>query len=135
MGGLYSATVVAGVHHMYTVIDVGQLGLYGVTYWLPLASAANIAQGAATLAVALNCAKKSEPTLRDDMVDFGIPLFANIHLCGSVLTEVFFVMTVSKILYGTIPPVGTMLLFCLLLGYSPSGRPACREERSWHPWG
>lgn len=53
MGSLYSATVVAGVHHMYTVIDVGQLGLYGVTYWLPLASAANIAQGAATLAVAL----------------------------------------------------------------------------------
>ncbi len=53
MGGLYSLTVVAGVHHMYTVIDVGQLGLYGVTYWLPLASAANIAQGAATLAVAL----------------------------------------------------------------------------------
>lgn len=53
MGGLYLTTVVAGVHHMYTVIDVGQLGLYGVTYWLPLASAANIAQGAATLAVAL----------------------------------------------------------------------------------
>ena len=53
MGGLYSTTVVAGVHHMYTVIDVGQLGLYGMTYWLPLASAANIAQGAATLAVAL----------------------------------------------------------------------------------
>ena len=35
MGGLYSLTVVAGVHHMYTVIDVGQLGLYGRTYWLP----------------------------------------------------------------------------------------------------
>ena len=53
MGGLYSLTVVAGVHHMYTVIDVGQLGLYGRNYWLPLASAANIAQGAAALAVAL----------------------------------------------------------------------------------
>lgn len=53
MGGLYSLTVVAGVHHMYTVIDVGQLAKYGLTYWLPLASAANIAQGAATLAVAL----------------------------------------------------------------------------------
>ena len=53
MGGLYSLTVVAGVHHMYTLIDVGQLGLYGKTYWLPLASAANIAQGAAALAVAL----------------------------------------------------------------------------------
>ena len=34
------------------------------------------------------------------MVNFGIPLFANIHLCGSVLTEVFFVMTISQILYG-----------------------------------
>ncbi len=53
MGGLYSTTVVAGVHHMYTLIDVGQIGLYGKTYWLPLASAANIAQGAAALAVAL----------------------------------------------------------------------------------
>ena len=52
MGGLYSTTVVAGIHHMYTVIDMGQLSMYGVTYWLPLASAANMAQGAATLAVA-----------------------------------------------------------------------------------
>lgn len=58
MGGLYSATVVAGVHHMYTVIDVAQLGLYGKTYWLPLASAANIAQGAAALAVALKTRNK-----------------------------------------------------------------------------
>ena len=53
MGGLYSTTVVAGVHHMYTVIDVGQLAQFGFTYWLPLASAANMAQGAATLAVGL----------------------------------------------------------------------------------
>ena len=53
MGGLYSTTVVAGIHHMYTVIDMGQLSMYGVTYWLPLASAANMAQGAAPLAVAL----------------------------------------------------------------------------------
>lgn len=53
MGALYAPTVVAGVHHMYTIIDVGQLAQYGVTYWLPLASAANLAQGAATLAVAV----------------------------------------------------------------------------------
>ena len=57
------------------------------------------------------------------MVDFGIPLFANIHLCGSVLTEVFFVMTVSKILYGSIPSVGTMILFCALLGIFAIGAP------------
>jgi len=53
MGGAYATTVVSGIHHMYTVIDVGQLTKYGLTYWLPLASAANVGQGAATLAVAL----------------------------------------------------------------------------------
>lgn len=53
MGGIYSSTVVAGVHHMYTVIDMGQLAQYGLTYWLPIASAANVAQGGACLAVAL----------------------------------------------------------------------------------
>ena len=53
MGALYAPTVVAGIHHMYTIIDVGQLAKYVVTYWLPLASAANLAQGAATLAVAV----------------------------------------------------------------------------------
>lgn len=53
MGAFYAPTVVAGVHHMYTVIDVGQLAKFGLTYWLPLASAANLAQGAATLAVAV----------------------------------------------------------------------------------
>lgn len=92
---------------------------YGPAY----ITAVGTMSSAATLAVALRCAKKSEPTLRDDMVDFGIPLFANIHLCGSVLTEVFFVMTVSKILYGTIPPLGTMILFCVLLGVFAIGAP------------
>ena len=43
MGGLYAITVVAGIHHMYTLIDVGQLAKFGYTYWLPLASAANVA--------------------------------------------------------------------------------------------
>lgn len=78
---------------------------------------------AATLAVALECAGKATPPLRRDMVGFGIPLFANIHLCGSVLTEVFFCMTVSQILYGTIPDLGTMVLFSLLLGVFAIGAP------------
>ena len=92
---------------------------YGPAYITAVGTMAS----AATLAVALRCAKKSEPTLRGDMVDFGIPLFANIHLCGSVLTEVFFVMTVSKVLYETIPSVGTMIIFCLLLGVFAIGAP------------
>ena len=53
MGALYAPTVVTGIHHMYTIIDLGQIQEFGCTYWLPLASAANIAQGAAALAVAL----------------------------------------------------------------------------------
>lgn len=92
---------------------------YGPAY----ITAVGTMSSAATLAVALRCAKKSEPTLRDDMVDFGIPLFANIHLCGSVLTEVFFVMTVSKILYGALPTLPNMILFCLLLGIFAIGAP------------
>ncbi|WP_430736090.1 PTS transporter subunit EIIC [Pseudoflavonifractor capillosus] len=58
MGGLYATTVVSGIHHMYTIIDLGQLGAYGLTFWLPLASAANVAQGAAALAVALKTRDK-----------------------------------------------------------------------------
>lgn len=53
MGSLYAPTVVTGIHHMYTIIDLGQIKEFGCTYWLPLASSANIAQGAAALAVAL----------------------------------------------------------------------------------
>ena len=74
------------------------------------------------LAVALQCASRAKP-LRKDLVNFGIPLFANIHLCGSVLTEVFFCMAVSKILYGSVPTPGTMVLFCLLLGVFAIGAP------------
>ncbi len=53
MGLFYAPTVVTGIHQMYTTIDLGQIAAYGATYWLPLASAANIAQGAAALAVAV----------------------------------------------------------------------------------
>jgi len=70
---------------------------YGPAYL----TAVGTMSSAATLAVALDCARKSK-VLRKDMVSFGIPLFANIHLCGSVLTEVFFCMTISKILYGAL---------------------------------
>ena len=91
---------------------------YGPAY----ITAVGTMSSAATLAVALRCARKSS-VLRKDMVDFGIPLFANVHLCGSVLTEVFFVMTVSQILYGSIPSLGTMILFCVLLGIFAIGAP------------
>lgn len=108
---------VAGAYSGCNPLDI--LKNYGPAY----ITAVGTMSSAATLAVALRCAKKSEPPLRDDMVDFSIPLFANIHLCGSVLTEVFFVMTVSKVLYGSIPSPGTMILFCALLGVFAIGAP------------
>ena len=91
---------------------------YGPAYL----TAVGTMSSAATLSVALDGARKSK-VLRRDMVDFGIPLFANIHLCGSVLTEVFFCMTISKMLYGQLPSLGTMILFCLLLGIFAIGAP------------
>ena len=107
---------VAGAYSGKNPIEV--VKHYGPAY----ITAVGTMSSAATLAVALRCAKKSS-VLRKDMVDFGIPLLANIHLCGSVLTEVFFVMTVSQILYGKIPSVGTMILFCVLLGIFAIGAP------------
>jgi Na+/H+-dicarboxylate symporter len=101
----------------------GRSGIEVVKHYGPAyLTAVGTMSSAATLAVALDCARKSK-NLRPDMVDFGIPLFANIHLCGSVLTEVFFVMTVSKVLYGKLPAAGTMVLFCLLLGVFAIGAP------------
>ena len=91
---------------------------YGPAY----ITAVGTMSSAATLSVALKCAHKSS-VLRKDMVDFGVPLFANIHLCGSVLTETFFVMIVSLVLTGALPSVGTMILFCVLLAIFAIGAP------------
>ena len=102
---LYAA---AGVYSGKNPIEV--VKHYGPAY----ITAVGTMSSAATLAVALRCARKSK-VLREDMVDFGVPLFANIHLCGSVLTEVFFCMIVSKVLYGTLPDIQTLVLFCVLL--------------------
>lgn len=108
--------ILAGIYSKENPMDV--VRYYGPAYL----TAVGTMSSAATLAVALQCAGKAKP-LRKDMVQFGIPLFANIHLCGSVLTEVFFCMTISKILYGSVPSVGTMILFCALLGVFAIGAP------------
>ncbi|MHC5202900.1 cation:dicarboxylate symporter family transporter [Myroides sp. LJL119] len=77
---------------------------------------------AATLGVALQSAHKSK-ILKPEITNFTIPFFSNIHLCGSVLTEVFFVMTVSLVLYGTLPTLSTMIIFIFLLGIFAIGAP------------
>ena len=108
--------LIAGIYSGKSSWEV--LRHYGPAYL----TAVGTMSSAATLSVALDGARKSK-VLRRDMVDFGIPLFANIHLCGSVLTEVFFCMTISKMLYGSVPSLGTMILFCVLLGVFAIGAP------------
>lgn len=94
------------------------LKFYGPAYLTALGTMSS----AATLGVALHCAHKS-PVLRKEISDVTIPLFANIHLCGSILTETVFVMTVSQLLYGTMPDVFSLVLFILLLGLFAIGAP------------
>lgn len=77
---------------------------------------------AATLPVALKCAKNTK-VLKKDIIDFAIPLGSTTHLCGSVLTEVFFLMTVSRILYSKLPSLPTMTIFIILLGIFAVGAP------------
>ena len=84
---------------------------YGPAYVTALGTMSS----AATMSVALECARKSK-VLDKEVIDFVIPFGSTAHLCGSVLTEVFFVMTISKILYGELPPFGNIMLFVILLG-------------------
>ncbi len=58
IGGLYALTVVAGVHHMYNAIEAGMLSSIGVNIWMPIATAANVGQGAAALGVAVKTKNK-----------------------------------------------------------------------------
>ena len=107
---------IGGIVNKCNPMDV--LKYYGPAYL----TAVGTMSSAATLPIALSCARKS-PVLKEEIVNFGVPLGATVHLCGSVLTEVFFVMTVSKILYGQLPSVGTMILFIVLLGVFAVGAP------------
>lgn len=91
---------------------------YGPAYL----TAVGTMSSAATLPVALDCARKSE-VLDSEVVDFAIPICSTIHLCGSVLTETFFVMVISQILYGQLPSLGNMIIFVVLLGIFAVGAP------------
>ena len=122
--------IVIVMHFVWMAVLYGVAGLYSKKspkevfrhYGPAYLTAVGTMSSAATLSVALDCAHKSK-VLRKDMVDFGIPLFANIHLCGSALTEVFFCMAIHLMLYGTLPSVGTMVLFIMLLGIFAVGAP------------
>lgn len=91
---------------------------YGPTYLTALGTMSS----AASLGVALQSAHKSK-VLKPEITNFTIPFFSNVHLCGAMVTETFFVMTVSLVLYGHLPDISTLILFVLLLGVFALGAP------------
>lgn len=59
IGGLYAITVVAGLHHMYNMIEAEMCSLATpMNTWMPIATAANVGQGAAALAVGIKSKNK-----------------------------------------------------------------------------
>ncbi len=119
LGHFIWLTVLYGIAGIVSGRNPSQVFRYYTPAYL---TAVGTMSSAATLPVALECARRS-PVLSRTMVEFMVPLGATVHLCGSVLTETFFCMTISLILYGTLPSVGTMLLFCVLLGIFAVGAP------------
>lgn len=115
MGALYPFTVVCGIHHMYNVIEAGMLSAAdGLNTWMPIASAANFAQGAACLAVGLkskNHKTKSvaipsslsaalgitEPAIFGVNLRFMKPLLCGVAggACGAVLGAIFHIGATS----------------------------------------
>ena len=125
MGAFYAPTVVAGVHHMYTIIDLGQIAKFGVTYWLPLASAANVAQGGAALAVGLKsknqkiksmavpsalsaCMGITEPAIFGVNLRFGS--ITNLGATGTGVTGIFGILLCLN------NPVSYILMFAIAFG-------------------
>ena len=112
-----------GVLYLIASVYSHKNGWRVLKHYLPAyLTALGTMSSAATLGVALECAHKSD-ALDSDTVDFAVPLFANIHLCGSVLTEVFFIAVTSQLLYGHMPTFGTFAIFIVLLGIFAVGAP------------
>lgn len=89
---------------------------YVLRYYGPVVlTALGTQSSAASLGVAIEQTKKS-PVLRNDIRNFAIPLFGNIHFVGSILDVVFLSLAVSQLLYGTMPGLEKMLVFIPLLG-------------------
>ena len=107
MGGVYAPTVVAGVHHMYNAIELAMIADNGQNTWMPIATAANVAQGAAALAVAFKTKNKktrsmafpaslsafmgiTEPAIFGVNVRYGKPLIAGMAggACGAMVASI-----------------------------------------------
>lgn len=133
MGGVYAPTVVAGVHHMYNAIEMMMLADNGMNLWMPIATAANVAQGAAALAVALKTKDQkiksmalpaslsafmgiTEPAIFGVNVRYGKPFVAGM-IGGAFGALIASVMGVYATANGVTGIFGFLITTNCLLGY------------------
>lgn len=134
MGAVYAPTVVAGVHHMYNAIELSMLAENGKNIWMPIATAANVAQGAAALAVALKTRNKktksmafpaslsaflgiTEPAIFGVNVRFVKPLVAGMvgGACGAAVASIFNVYATAN---GVTGVFGFLITTESIFGYT-----------------
>lgn len=108
--------IMAGIYSRKKSWEI--LRLYPKATW----TAFTTMSSAATLPVALDCIHKS-PHISKETADFTIPLFSNIHLCGSVIAEMCLVVTAYYAFFGLLPSYSTMLLFAFLACIIAIGSP------------
>lgn len=133
MGAAYAPTVVAGVHHMYNAIELSMLADNGQNIWMPIATAANVAQGAAALAVGIKSRNKkiksmalpsslsafmgiTEPAIFGVNVRFVKPLIAGMigGACGAAVASL---MNVYATANGVTGLFGFLITTDSFLGY------------------
>ena len=133
MGAAYAPTVVAGVHHMYNAIELSMIADNGKNIWMPIATAANVAQGAAALAVAIKTKNKktksmalpaslsafmgiTEPAIFGVNVRFVKPLIAGMvgGACGAAVASI---MNVYATANGVTGIFGFLITTDSIVGY------------------
>ena len=108
--------IVAGLYSKKNSWEV--LSHYPQAYFTALGSMSS----AATLPVALDCIKKSK-NVSEETADFALPMFCNIHLCGSVISELFLVATTYYFFFHQLPPIGSLILLAVLVCIIAIGSP------------
>ena len=132
-GAVYAPTVVIGVHHMYNALEASMLSATGANIWMPIATAANVAQGAAALAYALRTKNRktkamalpaslsaflgiTEPAIFGVNIRFMRPFIAGIigGACGALVGSV---LKVSATAYGVTGLFGLLITTNTTLQY------------------
>ncbi|MBR1797270.1 MAG: PTS glucose transporter subunit IIA [Clostridiales bacterium] len=133
MGAAYAPTVVAGVHHMYNAIEASMIANNGMNIWMPIATAANVAQGAAALAVALKTKNRkiksmalpaslsaflgiTEPAIFGVNVRYVRPFVAGM-IGGAVGAAAGSIMNVYATAYGVTGVFGFLITLDCTVGY------------------